>query len=483
MTALRALADQLDAWAGAGAVSLTENAGVLTVRRLGGSQAAELLGLVEAAGLEDAEVYDEGGPVPLSSLSLATGVTVSVGMPASPTGVERILTCTAFEAALKRPAAAARIWVLPLGTPFETRGARYGPWEDTERVEPATVCADPRKVVRPLGPYGDGEADLCRWLLVDPNGWSSENDPGGLVWRRQAGLALAKALANEIEPDGRLLFRGPPVSRFTLDSAVDLDDDGFIALQRAADWAYRNRPEVENRHGLLTAEIARAGLRDSDLTGLSEVASSALEGARIAYGFGVQQQSRDTLKALSDLRRAVLDETAKVSEITRALAGAVAGAVFGGIGVIVARLTLPANAVFVGPAALLLGVVLVLYVGATVLSGTHFLMQQRGLRELWKPKLYNFLTETEYKALVSKPVKDAEIAFWIASGLGGLMTVLLFAAVVSISQAPKPVAAPPVQTTLRAPAPAPETPKKDAPPVFEPKAASKLEPAKAQPRG
>ncbi|TIV70763.1 MAG: hypothetical protein E5V79_06450, partial [Mesorhizobium sp.] len=90
--------------------------------------------------------------------------------------------------------------------------------------------------------------------------------------------------------------------------------------QSVATWVYENDRELENRHGLLAAEVARTSFRDGDAQALAGVLGTAFEGARIAYNFGVTQQSKDTLKALGDLRKTVSDDATKLSETTRTLA-------------------------------------------------------------------------------------------------------------------------------------------------------------------
>lgn len=161
----------------------------------------------------------------------------------------------------------------------------------------------------------------------------------------------------------------------------------------------------------------------------------ALEGARIAYNFGVTQQSRDTLKALGELRKSVADDTAKLSETMRTLGGAVVGTVFANIGLIVARLASPANNTFVGSAAILIGIVLTIYVATIVGSGIHYIWVHRYLRKEWRNSLYRFLAADDYRRLVEVPVRRAELAFWCIAGAGIAMVVLLLIAVFQIAGA------------------------------------------------
>jgi len=420
------LSERLDQWVQAGGVSVTENAGRVVVRRLSGAQATELLSLVDEAGLPVLELRDQGGAFERAELDSGMDrIQVQTALPAAPDGVERILTLSAFSDALGRPELPSQVWVRRLDAAFETLTVRFGPWDDGRRETPVESCVDPRRVMRPLGRYPMTDSDLCRWLLIDESGQGAAETPAYVVWRIRAAAAIARALANEIDPEDRLLFRGPPVSRFTIDDREDIGQEGFLALQRAGRWTYRNAHELEQRHGLMSAEIARTALRSGDLSALAQAVGPALEGARIAYGFGIQQQSRETLKALSDLRKAVLDETAKLTEINRGLATAVGGAVLGGVGLLVARLTLPSNGVFIGWAALLLGGVLILHVAATIISGVMFVGLQKRLRAQWRTRLYAFLSEDDYRALVKTPVGEAERGFTIMAWAGGAITVLV----------------------------------------------------------
>lgn len=242
-------------------------------------------------------------------------------------------------------------------------------------------------------------------------------------------------MAQEIESDDRLLFKGPPGTRFTVENLEELPGDTFAAIQSVAGWLLENERELENRHGLLAAEIARTSLRDGNAQDLAGVLAIALESARIAYNFGLTQQSRDTLKALGDLRKVVSDDTAKLSETTRTLGAAVAGAVFANMGLIIARLTLSANSTFVGPAAILLGSVLLLYVVTVIGSGFHYILVQSYLRKEWRGSLYRFLSKEDYKRLVELPVGRAERAFYFLAGVGAIMVVLLWGATIYIFNA------------------------------------------------
>ncbi|MEG3146533.1 hypothetical protein U1839_17915 [Sphingomonas sp. RT2P30] len=429
MTRLRsALADALEALLADGRVALTETRDGLALYRLLGRETKQILALLAAAAWDDVQISDQGGVMEANQIEDEDqDITLRVRKPGVPDGVEAILTRTGLEAALKRADLTPRLWVHGLNAAFDTLSIRYGPWGDSVVSIPQELPHSPRNVVRVLDDGARFPDDLGRWLLRDPS--VSISGRGIEPWRRMAVEHLGQALADEIEPTGRLLFRGPPVTRFSPDVGPLVEAAGIEAIERVALWVFDNPREVENRHVLVAAEIARTALRGGDATDLAAITASAFEGARIAYSFGITQQSRDTLKALGELRKAVSDETGRLADTTRGLATAITGSVVANLGIIVARLTVPATSTWAPAAAIVLSVVLALYVASVIASGAQYLQLQATLRNEWRSRLYRFLDDPEYARMVTDPVRRAERGFWIAAIAGGAMAALLFAAV------------------------------------------------------
>lgn len=303
------------------------------------------------------------------------GLNLTATRPAIPSGIEAVLTISGFEALLDRAPTSPVVWVEGLKATIDCRSVRYSPWWRKDQFKASDGPDTVAKVTRVLGTKGPG-GDLRRWLLRAPE--TDVSDQAIAPWRVRAASRLLRAASQEIELDDRLLFKGPPAARFTVANRETLPDNRFATVQSVAGWLLENERELENRHGLLAAEIARTAMRGGNAQDLADILAPALEGARIAYNFGITQQSRDTLKALGDLRKAVSDDTAKLSETVRSLGAAVVSAVFANIGLIVARLTLPPNGTtFIGPAAILIGVVLTIYVATIIVSGIHYIWTPR----------------------------------------------------------------------------------------------------------
>lgn len=415
-----------------GVVTITESRTSLSVYQLSGPQAKEVVALLEAGDWTNLRISDEGGALHEEMLKeTSKDITVVADRKALPTGVEGVITLSGFDRLLSRAPSSRVVWVEGLEQAVDTLTVRYAPWGDIEEFEVKGEVADPAKVVRFLAPSNEGRGNLARFILKNPD--QPANEPSLAPWRKRAIDCLTTALAHEVEPDGQLLFRGPPPTRYALSKTAHVRDSAFAALQRATAWTYENDRELENRHGLLAAEVARTSLRGGDISDLLNSLELALEGARIAYAFGVNQQSKEALRSLADLRKAISDDTAKLSETTRSLCAAVVGAVFGNIGLLIARVSLQSNAKFIGGAAILLGVVLALYVAAIIYSGHRYIGIQRQLRKDWREKVYRFLTDEDYEKLVGDPVKKSENTFYVVSLIGMLMVLLCLYAVYDLA--------------------------------------------------
>ncbi len=425
------LARKIDALADGGRATVTESRTELAVYQLDGPDAREIVDSLAPAGFLLSRLADEGGDLRLDQLDHdAIGIELVATKPDVPDYVLPVLTLAGFRAVLNRVPVEQVVWVQGLDRRVETVTVSYRQWGDDDLpFVPQEELPDPARVVRFLVDGGAAE-QIGHWLLRDP-----DTEVSGRVlaaWRMRAIEVLTRALAQEIERDGRLLFRGPPPTRFRGSGSARVEVASLAALQRTTGWVYENRRELENRHGLVAAEIARTAFRDGDLVDLSSLMSTALEGAKIAYGFGVSQQSRDVLKSLSDLRKAVSDETAKLSDSTRSLAAAVMTSAVGNIALVVARLTLNKDARLVAPAAAAIGAALAIYVAVVIWSGWHFLSIQRNLRQEWRGRLYRFLSDDEYELMVATPVKNAERGFKMTAIASGTVAVLMLVAVICI---------------------------------------------------
>lgn len=398
----------------------------VTINGVGAGDAATLVGFLASLNWSVSVVDDSGYGVDLHELHAGVEpYSVTFQKPSFERGIGFIAT-KAFAGWLSSsPVAEGVVRVASSTVPFHTMGFVVCSWDDVQPSEIVPALKSPRDLARSIGAVSLLPQDIRPFLLSD-----TKNVPWGDLafgaWVSVAFRTIARSMAAEVEA-GRLTFIGPPRLVVDVDenwSPNDLGSDGFVALQEAARWVYELDRESEVRHRLFTHEFARVADRGHGLAKmLAESCALAFDGARIAYQYGLHEQSKDAIKNLGELRKAVVDETAKIAETARQLALSTAGALFYGLGLLAGKITTS-----ISPWVLdAMGTLGALYLVSIVGTNARFLSQQRALRATWRQKLYRYLTVSEYRELVTVPISSAElslsIVLWSAVVLGGIMLV------------------------------------------------------------
>jgi hypothetical protein len=420
------LSEQLDSWVVAGSVTVVETVQAITVGRLSATQAEILFEGFEAVDwpmqLTDAahEIIDR------EELTEVPGPFIAV-IQKPFEGVNRVLTLEGLSQLLSKPAFAGEWQVVPCQTSFATGLAAIHPWGHGDLFSPAPEKKSPRDIVRERAVDRRVPIDVRAWLVRGEVGLQAWADPAFRTFARLAAPALVRVIASETDGPGVVTFSGPPRITICFDEAtlVDaLDHSAFSSLQACANWVYENSTTTEQKHALLSAEIARSIPRGVDFAAAFRMISvDALDGAKLAFQLSQSDVSRDALKAQADLRKSIADDTAKIAEATRTLTGALALAVATGLGLVTAKATAT------GDPKILSGVSIIasLYVLAVALSGWFYLGNQDRLRAQWRKHFYRFIPDEDYRQMVTDPVRDAGwpyhfvgvIALIVALGLAG----------------------------------------------------------------
>ena len=335
------LAEILDKWAQGGEANITESCDTLVANSLSHTHALELIQNCKRIGwhviVEDVarnevmpeEITDAFGPYRLVIMKSDDFKIKNV-----------ILTISGFRSFFQTPDATGDLCVPRCMSQFETYAVRVSSLSASKKFVPITDLPQPRKVVRELRANRSVPERIGPWLLRESS-FSPWSDSFFRAWVKIAAPNLVRALASEVDGND-LVFRGAYTAKVSCPdiNTVDWSPDAFRNLQAATHWVYENGRELELRHGLFATEIARVAPARPDIKTLfSEGGATALEGARIAYGLSLANVSRDSLKALADLRKSMAEETAKLSDNTRAIVTAVGAAMFTGIGLLAVRLT------------------------------------------------------------------------------------------------------------------------------------------------
>ncbi|MCP3380007.1 hypothetical protein NLM31_06045 [Bradyrhizobium sp. CCGUVB4N] len=198
----------------------------------------------------------------------------------------------------------------------------------------------------------------------------------------------------------------PPIYRIKADDPAL--PDARAQLTEAAHWVFLSGTDIEARHLLFSGELARASRPQQDL---ATTLDQALEAAKAAYEAHVQSSSRETLKALADLRKTVIDETQKVAQRAQDLAAtlwrdlAVSAApfilkIFGDAAktsdTLVSSLFYFAAAVFIG----------VSFVLQWRINGAFF-QSQASSRRSWMQSLYSYISVREREEIAETPIEEA----------------------------------------------------------------------------
>lgn len=349
---------------------------------------------------------------------------ISIQKPAPPEDTLQLISNHSLARWLQQGHDASQWHIARLSTSLCTQTRSFQPWGSAPIPVYAPTAKSPRRLVREFGGARKVPDDIRPWLAqpLDEDQWAIA---AVQVWAREAAYSMVYCLPDEIDSDdSSLKFQGPP--RMTLRAMTEddppLDLVTFNDLQVALKWVFDNERETEMRHILLATELARSSTAPRDVAAfLKDHLVDAWQCAQIAYKMTLANTCRDTLKTLGDLRKTVTDETAKLSDLSRHLAAAIAGALATGLGLIAARVATNAPVGFI----LAIMVVIGIYVLQVILSGSQFIRLQRTLRKEWHSKLYRFLPSNEYTKMVTNPVRRAECSFYWTAILGGASVLIL----------------------------------------------------------
>ena len=335
---------------------------------------------------------------------------------------------------------------------FQTRGLEVGTWDFGGDLTspPEPVAINPRKFVRDYVPEREIVDDLSPWLITLEPAVESDLFAG---WRKQAGRRLLGALVNGASLSAEhVMFHvsGPPVVDFNANRS-DLST-AWRELTNCAEWVYIEGHDREVRHVLFVAELARSAQASVKF---EDTARRALEGAKASYQAHINSSSRETLKALGDLRKTIIDETQKVSQRAQDMTGnlwrdiAVSASPF--VLKVLVDAGKAASAMVSGGFYFAAAFFIVMsYMFQRSINGS-FLANQQDAREAWLRTLYSHISESEREAIAGTPVRDAVKSYEkirdLVGGVYGILALILCAFGISTLGAGRSAAPEPAPTS------------------------------------
>lgn len=318
------------------------------------------------------------------------------------------------------------VWVSERFAAFAALTLSVSPWGGPRTPPEIGIAPErPRKFVRDQT-HGRAPSTIGAWLLT-----MRPSAPSAVftAWCAAAVERLAFALPYEIRSvEGRekIVLKGPRSTPVDLvPNASGWPERILAPLTEAATWVYTAPREAEARFLFLNNHLSldwRDGLHWPD--GLSQVLAGSLASAREAYAFHLQDQSKDTLKTLGDLRKSLQDEVSRSQTATRELLSAlwrdlaVAGVVLALKSPTGQQVAGAETLRYVAPST---AVLLLLSLAVTVLANWRFnWLADRG-RGDWRRKLYAFVSQTEWDVLVERPIAKGRRVYWISVAVIALL--------------------------------------------------------------
>lgn len=320
-----------------------------------------------------------------------------------------------------------RVADMPTGGTFTTYRTRFETWTEDAPVPfaPLEKLPDPRTFASDFTQLNVVPQDIRPWLL----GTAPETESAMFAaWRLIAVRKLLASLADRVcIEEGQVIyaFSGPPACKVALGDADA--PTLFGRVTEGAVWVYaEGLRDADTRHLLLANEWARTGRKAA----LADMGQGSLESAKGAYSAYVKAGSKETLKALAELRKSIVDETQKISQRAQDLIGAmwkdvaVAAApfalkIFPDAGK--AETSCIASGLAIGAALFLI----FSYVMQWHINAKWF-EQQKNARDIWKSQLNLVLDPNEVDALSDPPVNASVKSYKNVRGwVGGFYAILV----------------------------------------------------------
>lgn len=268
--------------------------------------------------------------------------------------------------------------------------------------------------------------DLRPWLLSESPRAESR---AFASWRAEASVRLWSSLVDQVagtQALRRYRLSGPPVQE--LEPSDDEVAGAFRPIHLAAEWVFIGTTDADARHLLFAMELAHT-VRAMRL-GLGETIPVALENAKVAYRAHLQSANRETLKALGELRRAVIDETQKIVQRTQDLTASLWKDLFVASAPFVIKIfpdTSKFESNLLSKAFLLISSTYLLcsFLAITVIN-SNFFQEQEKSRAAWQLNVSRFLPSAELSAVGDEPIKSASKMYRkVHLGVGAFYALLI----------------------------------------------------------
>lgn len=328
------------------------------------------------------------------------------------------------------------VWIAGEFAPFTTFQHAISPFfSDKLLPEIEQKPEKPWKLVRDLT-HSYTPSSINPWLILEtPTAPSMIYE----AWSDVAKQNLAFCLPSEIRSEGDVVeavFRGGRSLPVTVEE-VDWSTIDYFSFSDACSWVYATPREAETKFQLLNNHLAiNWSLGSVWPGGSNQVLDNSLAGAKEAFAFHLQDQSKEAVKGLGDLRKGLQEEVTKTQSAARDLISAV-WRDFAIAGIVLALKTpgspITLDGKVIQSLYIATAVLLALSVFVSGFSNLKFNTLSDSSRKNWRNKLYSFMSSQDWQNLVESPIKSGRRLFWIIWGLCFLLYTSIALYLVSLA--------------------------------------------------
>ncbi|MBI6140625.1 hypothetical protein [Serratia plymuthica] len=324
---------------------------------------------------------------------------------------------------------------------FETFAYTVSPWEKeptNQEKYPETHYTPSltKGIIKYYSPEFTPPEKASSWILKA----QVEIDNKALsIWKDLSCKELLKSLTNELYvSDVKMIgLSGKPPRKMAFGDVANCVTS-FAMIQNVAKWVYLEGEEVELKHTFLTNELAREWPDETTFcNGISVKLTPAFESARLLYKAHIRSSSKDTIKALGDLRKNLADDTQKIVQQSRDLTSSMWKDVALTMSAIIIKYTLdaaksPATPKVYAFVFFAIAIYIIVSHFINIFINRKFLKLLENNRTVWRKKLYNFLDDSDYNELASKPINDSYLDYKAIEKVSILITSLSAVSLITI---------------------------------------------------